>query len=125
MLTLYKRHTKGCAEGRQQGGAHESIAQLRADRGHRRCACPIHAEGTLRIDGFVRKATAENKWAKAEERKKNWEDAGTLNVGPSQPTSPAPQEAPRIEHVIEEFSKDRAACGLAGGTLKKYRQFTD
>jgi hypothetical protein len=29
-----------------------------------RCACPVHAEGTLRIDGFVRKATGEVKWPK-------------------------------------------------------------
>jgi|ERR1035438_5029834 IS5 family transposase len=68
MLTLYKRHTKKCAEARKKDGAAGSETKLRADRGYRRCTCPIHAEGTLRIDGFVRKTTGEVKWPKAEER---------------------------------------------------------
>src|ERR1022692_4504252 len=69
MLTLYKRHSKECAEIRRRDGAAESVAELRADRGYRRCTCPIHPEGTLRLDGFIRKATGEVKWPKAEEIK--------------------------------------------------------
>ncbi len=125
MLTLYKRHTKQCTEDRQKERAGKTIAQLRSDRNYRRCACPIHAEGTLRIDGFVRKATGEVKWPKAEEWKKRREDAGTLDVGPPNPTPPAPEESPSVEHVVEQFMNDRKACGLRQGTLKKYRQFAD
>jgi integrase len=125
MLTLYKRHTRECAEVRKNDGATESLAGLRSDRGYRRCACPIHAEGTLRIDGFIRKATGEAKWPKAEELKRKWEDAGTLRVAPLAVTSPAPEEPPTVEHVIGQFTKDRTACKLSPSTLKKYRQFTD
>src|ERR1017187_3103511 len=123
MLTLYKRHSKECAEIRRRDGAAGSVAELRADRGYRRCACPIHAEGTLRLDGFIRKTTGEVKWPKAEELKRNWEEAGTLSVSP--PAGPTLQEPPAIEHTIEQFTKDRTACNLSPGTLKKYRQFTD
>jgi integrase len=101
------------------------VAELRVDRGYRRCGCPIHAESTLRIDGFIRKATGEVKWAKAEELKRKWEDAGTLHVAPPALAGPAPQEAPTLAHVIEQFMNDRTACKLSPSTLKKYRQFTD
>jgi len=125
VLTLYKRHSKECAEDRRRRGETKSVAKLRADRGYRRCICPIHAEGTLRIDGFIRKATGEVKWQKAEELKRKWEDAGTLNVAPPAVTGPAAEEPPTVEHVIEQFTKDRTACKLSPSTLKKYRQFTD
>lgn len=60
------------------------MAELRADRGYRHRGCPIHAEGTLRIDGFIRKTTGEVKWLKAEElnEKAKWQAAGTINVSP-------------------------------------------
>ena len=125
MLTLYKRHTTECAEARRKEGTGKTIGQLRADRGYRRCACPIHAEGTLRIDGFVRKATGEVKWPKAEELKKTWEDAGTLGLALRTPPSPGPQEPPTVDYVVEQFMNDRKACGLRPSTLKKYRQFAD
>ena len=96
MLTLYKRHSKECAEIRRRDGAAESVAELRADRGYRRCTCPIHAEGTLRLDGFIRKATGEVKWPKAEEIKRKWEDAGTLDVAPAVLTGPAPKNRPQL-----------------------------
>jgi hypothetical protein len=96
MLTLYKRHTKECAEVRRKNGADESVAQLRADRKYRRCTCPIHAEGTLRIDGFVRKTTGEVKWPKAEDTKRKWEDAGTLNV--AAPAVGPGRERQRVMH---------------------------
>lgn len=123
MLTLYKRHTKECAEARIKEDASESLAKLRSDRSYRRCSCPIHAEGTLRIDGFIRKSTGEVKWTKAEELKRKWEDAGTVNLQP--PAGPAPQEPPTVEHVIDQFTNDRISRKLSPSTLKKYRQFTD
>src|ERR1022692_3033221 len=123
MLQLYKRHTKDCAERRRQEGAKETVAQWGAYRGYRRCTCPIHAEGTLRLAGFVRRTTGETKWPRAEEWKKKAEDAGTLSVGP--PTPPTPQESPTVDHVVRQFTNDRTACGLSPSTLKKYRQFTD
>ncbi len=98
---------------------------MRSDRAYRRCSCPIHAEGTLRIDGFVRRATGEVKWPEAEKLKKKWEYAGTLNVGSAELAGPAPQEPPTVAHVIEQFTMGRTACKLSTGTLKKYRQFTD
>ena len=40
-------------------------------------------------------------------------------------TGPAAEEPPTVEHVIEQFTKDRTACKLSPSTLKKHRQFTD
>lgn len=124
MLTLYKRHTKACAEGRWKQGGEKAVAQLLADRSYKRCACTFYVEGTLRIDGFVRKSTGETKEQKAEEWKRKREDAGTLIVTPP-PTSPAPQESPTVEYVLQQFMNDRTACDLSEGTLKKYRQLGD
>lgn len=123
MLTLYKRHSSDCAEARRKEGATESVAQLRADRGYRRCGCPIHAEGTLRIDGFIRKTTGEVKWPKAEELKRKWEEAGTVDVQP--PADPTSEGPPTVRHVIAQFTNDRTALNPAPSTLKKYRQFFD
>lgn len=124
MLKLYKRHTRECAEARRKAGATESVAQLRADRGYDRCRCPFHAEGMLRIDGFIRKATGERKREYAETLKRKWEDAGTVNLAvPAE--EPAPQGSPTVEHVIEQFTNDRVARKTSESTLKKYRQFTD
>ena len=124
-LTPRKRHSAECAEARRKEGVGKTLGQLRADRGYRRCACPIHAGGTLRIDGFVRKATGEVKWPKAEELKKIWEDAGTLEVAPPTATSSDSQEPPTVEHVVEQYMNDREACGLSPSTVKRYRQFSD
>jgi hypothetical protein len=125
VLTLYKRHTKKCAERRLTTEPGKTLGELRADRGCRRCTCSIYAEGTLRIDSFVRKATGEVKWEKAEDLKRKWEEAGTLEVARPAPPSPGPQEPPTIEHVVQQFMNDRKACGLSRNTLKKYRQFID
>jgi site-specific recombinase XerD len=125
VLVLHKRHTKRCAEARSSAESGKTVDQLRVDRGHRRCACPIHVEGTLRLDGFVRKATGEVKWERAEALKKSWEEAGTVGVVAPPPTNPGPERPPMIEHVVQQFMNDRKACGLAPGTLKKYRQFSD
>jgi site-specific recombinase XerD len=98
---------------------------LRCDRSYGRCKCPIHAEGTLRIDGFVRKSTREVKWEEAEKVRDRWQDAGTLNVEPPPPPEPDPNLPPTVEHAIEQFTNDRTAIGVSSGTLKKYRQFFD
>jgi integrase len=124
MLTLYKRHTRACAEARWKEGGERTVAQLLADRSYKRCACTIYVEGTLRIDGFVRKATGETKYAKAEEWKRKWEEAGTLIAAPP-PTTPATQGSPTVDYVFQEFMKDRTACNLSHGTIKKYRQLGD
>ncbi len=98
------------------------IAELRSDRNYPRCVCPINAEGIIRIDGFIRKATGEVKWPKAEELKKKCEDAGTVDL---RPPDPAPQQSSMVKHVVEQFTNDRVALKTSPSTLKKYRQFTD
>ena len=65
-LQLYRRHTSKCTAKRP-----------RWDRSYRRKG-PIHAEGTLRGDGFIRRSTAETVWELAEEVKRSWENAGTI-----------------------------------------------
>ena len=98
---------------------------MRCDRNYRRCTCPIHAEGTLRIDGFVRKSTREVKWEEAEKLRDRWQAAGTLSVEPPPPPEPDPNEPPTVEHAIEQFTQDRTALSVSPRTLKKYQQLFD
>ncbi len=91
------------------------IAELRSDRNYPRCVCPINAEGIIRIDGFIRKATGEVKWPKAEELKKKCEDAGTVDL---RPPDPAPQQLSMVKHVVEQFTNDRVALKTLPSTLR-------
>lgn len=123
-LHLYRRHTSGCTAKRP-----------RWDRSYRRCKCPIHAEGTLRVDGFVRKGTAETAWDRAEEVKRKWEESGTLlepaasndrnNSDAARAMSATVEtgsEAPvSIQHAVSTYLDDAKARNLSEATLYKLK----
>jgi integrase len=121
-LTLYRRHTKACVQKRQKAGDRRSRFAIESDRSWRRCNCPIQAEGTLRLDGFIRYSTGETTWDKAEEWKAEAEHRGTLKIAPApeDPTGPK-----RIEEAIADFKEDAKARHLSSETLKKYRALFD
>src|SRR5260370_40399342 len=115
-LQLYRRHTSKCTAQRP-----------RWDRSYRRCKCPIHGEGTLHIDGFIRKSTAESVWERAEEGKRNWEAAGTTrDPGTvSQPSSNNPKEGTEaplsIVDAVSRYLSDAKARNLSEATLYKLK----
>jgi hypothetical protein len=99
-LQLYRRHGRDCSGKR-----------ARHDRSYRRCRCPIHAEGTLRLDGFIRKSTGETSWERAEEIKARWEHGGTT-ADLSAPGD-ATVEPQTIEAAAKAFFDDARARKLA------------
>jgi site-specific recombinase XerD len=109
-LTLKKRHTTAC---RKNNGVTEYGV-------YRRCACPIHAIGTLRLDGFIRASTGEIKWDLAELVKRQWELAGTTKVALEKlEDGPAPTT---LAEAITNFNIGYVvAKRLKDGTARKYR----
>jgi len=98
MLTIYRRHVKGCAH------KHDG-------RKYRRCRCPIWADGFL--NGVeIRESMNLRDWEKAQQRINAWEAEGVLT---------AEAEEPTIERACQAFENDAKARGLREPTLKKYR----
>lgn len=123
-LQLYRRHTSSCTAKRP-----------RWDRSYRRCKCPIHAEGTLRIDGFIRRSTSETVWERAEEIKRNWEAAGiikedgsALGGDPATVSRPSSSKAKEeteppvsIVDAVRTYLSDAKARNLSEATLYKLK----
>jgi hypothetical protein len=98
MLTIYRRHVKGCAH------KHEG-------RKYRRCRCPIWADGSL--NGVeIREALDLRDWEKGQQRIREWEAAGRPTVEAEEVT---------IAQACQAFENDAKARGLREPTLKKYR----
>ncbi|HEY1496811.1 MAG TPA: hypothetical protein VGF49_19785 [Candidatus Solibacter sp.] len=68
-LKRFRIHTAAC---QQPNGV------KRWDRTFTKCRCPIHVEGTISIDGFVRACTKETVPDKAKVLADEWENRGTL-----------------------------------------------
>jgi integrase/recombinase XerD len=115
-LQLYRRHTSKCIAKRP-----------RWDRSYRRCKCPIHAEGTLRIDGFIRRGTSETDWDRAEQVRRKWEAAGTLEYDATgfggAPSLAEPEAESRISIVaaVRAYLSDAQARNLSEATLYKLK----
>jgi integrase/recombinase XerD len=112
-LQLYRRHTSKCTAKRP-----------RWDRSYRRCKCPIHAEGTLRRDGFIRRSTAETVWELAEEVKRSWETAGTIEEDYRPPANQADEKTEPpvlIADAVSTYLSDAQARNLSKATLYKLK----
>jgi integrase len=123
-LTLYRRHTAACVAKRKKTGDPRPAAVLKNDRSWRRCSCPIHAEGVLHKDGFIRKATGETTWDRADRWKAEVEERGTL----AKPEADAETQSDgpmSISRAVEQFAADAKARNLNDETLKKYRVLFD
>jgi integrase len=125
-LTLYRRHVAACVKRRQQAGDTRTAAAIRSDRSLRRCSCPIHAEGALRQDGFIRVATGETGWERAEQWKAKVEVLGTLKEPQPEESADSSHCGPmKIADAIRQFTADARARHLDEETLKKYRVLFD
>ena len=99
MLTIYRRHKKGC-EHRNAG------------RKYRRCRCPIWVDG-FAAGSEVRKSLGLVDWQKAQDKVRQWE---------SQEAEPTPAPEPTtIQLAGERFLADAEAQKLKDSTISKYR----
>lgn len=99
MLTIYRRHVKGCVH-RSEG------------RKYRRCRCPIWADGLLGREE-IRKSLDTREWEKAQDIIRQWEAEGSRRQEP-QP------EPVTIAQAWEDFFEDVKARKLEEPTVYKY-----
>ena len=98
MLTIYRRHRKGCKQ-RTDG------------RGYRRCLCPIWVDGLL--NGVeIRKSLRLRDWQRAQELVRQWEAEGQRVEQPKPLT---------VKEACDKFLVDAEARNLREPTLYKYR----
>jgi integrase len=131
-LKLYRRHRKECEGDQPEDYRSADIEEGR--RGWKRCACLIHASGTLG-QKFSRKNTGQTDWQKARAVVALWESAGSWD-GVQVSVSPAPVPGPdtarvTIARAIEAFTKETTQ-NLATNTqwgygllLRRLKAFAD
>ncbi len=101
MLTIYRRHLRGCPHRRE-------------GRKYRRCHCPVWADGTL--DGVgIHKSLGTRDWQKAQGIVREWEAEGERKAEPNEP------EPVTLEEAWHGFLADMAARNLHTSTVHKYR----
>jgi site-specific recombinase XerD len=101
MLTLFRRHLKGCPHG---------------SRRYRRCQCPIHVEGSLRGEK-IRKALDLNSWEAASDLITGWNASGIIGV--------IKPEVPTVAEAVAKFFVDAMARKLAAPTIKKLKNLLE
>lgn len=100
MLTIYRRHEKSCRHRRE-------------GRAHRRCRCPIWADGSL-SGREIRQSLGTRDWGEAQNIIREWEAKGRQT-----PTSESPPIS--IAQATDEFVSDATARNLKEKTVYKYR----
>jgi len=100
MLTVYRRHRKGCPH-REDG------------RRYRRCQCPIWVDGFL-AGREIRKSLDHRDWTRAQGLIRQWEADGRS-------TSEPKPEPITVKEACDKFLADAEARGLREPTLYKYR----
>lgn len=127
-LTLYRRHTSKCSQGRTRHERTFESDELR--RGFKKCQCPIQFEGKIKGAGFVRKSTEKISWEEAKLVAGSWETAAGTQPAPipeppnvSEPASAVPKkdEPVTIERAATEFLADIEARQMDESTRRKYR----
>src|SRR5882672_6528043 len=99
MLTIYRRHQKGCRH-RSQG------------RKHRHCQCVIWVDGTL-AGVEIRESLKMRDWQRAQEKIREWEANGRHPIEEAAPMT--------VKEACDKFIADAEARGLRATTLYKYR----
>jgi integrase len=124
-LKLYRRHRKECEGGHPEDFKSGQFEEGR--RGWKRCACIIHATGTL--DGrFNRKQTGKSDWDEAKAVAAQWEATGSWSGAVPEPPQPVradehPPGTPNritIERAVKVFLAELQETA-AFTTHKKYR----
>src|SRR5208282_4414998 len=102
-LKLYRRHRKECEGGHPEDSRSGEFEEGR--RGWKRCACLIHASGTLG-GKFTRKQTGKSDWDDAKAVAAEWEAAMSWERRPSEPLPEPPaidETRIRVEDATEAF----------------------
>jgi integrase len=123
-LKLYRRHRKECEAELPEEARTGQFEESR--RGWKRCACLIHAAGTLGGQ-FNRRQTGKTDWDEAKAVAAQWEAAGSWDGKPKPKPEPAPAPASRritIDDAIKVFLTLREGDKIAPPTLRKYKTFT-
>jgi integrase len=120
MLTIYRRHLKGC---------HQTSVT------YRRCKCPIHVRGTVNGQRIKRQSLDLVNWEKAQEKVRRWEALGqvdreSLSNLPSPSGSLTRTEFPAqvqrtqlttIDYAVQRYFQDLEDRRLAYSTIRKDR----
>lgn len=123
-LKLYRRHRKECEAGHLEDARTGHFEEGR--RGWKRCACLIHASGTL-AGRFSRRQTGKTDWDEAKAVAAVWEEAGSWDgrVEPAPPETPAPVSGrTTIDEAVNIFLSLREGDKIAPPTLRKHKTFT-
>jgi integrase len=126
-LKLYRRHRIECEGGHAEDSKSGEFEEGR--RGWKRCACIIHASGTI-AGKFGRKQTGQWEWDAARSVAANWERAGSWvgTVAPPQPalSGPLAKDAERVT-ILDATEGYLAKCknrNIQPTTYAKYQTFT-
>jgi integrase len=122
-LKLYRRHRKECEAGHPEDGRTGEVEERR--RGWKKCACLIHASGTL-AGQFIRRQTGKFTWDEARAVATAWEASGSCDgeLKPA-PVAPAPVSGRiTIDDGTRVFLALREGDKIAPATLRKYKTFT-
>src|SRR5215472_11516750 len=84
-LKLYRRHRKECEGDHPEDSRSGEFEEGR--RGWKRCACLIHAAGTLG-GKFNRKQTGKSDWHEAKALAASWEKCDSWDSNTPQPLTP-------------------------------------
>jgi integrase len=124
-LKLYRRHRKEC-----EGDHPEDSRSGEFEEGRRRwkkCACLIHAAGTLG-GKFNRKQTGKSDWDQAKALIAAWQAAdswdGKVALPPPEPAPASSQDRITIADAVKVFLSSREGSRIAPATLRKYKTFT-
>lgn len=93
MLSLYRRHMKSCPN---------------TMRSHKKCGCPIWAQGTLH-GKWMKKTLDLRNWEAAQKLVREWE-AGTTQA-----------ETMKVEEACDAFTRDCEARQLSAASVGKYK----
>jgi integrase len=123
-LKLYRRHRKECEGAHPEDTRSGEFEEGR--RGWKKCACLIHASGTLG-GAFNRRQTGKSDWDDARAAAAEWEAAKAWD-GRSKKSAPEPppikdDTRTTIEDATEAFVATRINRGIAAPTLAKYKTF--
>jgi integrase len=125
-LNLYRRHRLMCEGGHAEDSYSGELEERR--KGWKRCACLIHASGTLG-GRFNRRNTWKDTWEEARAYAATREDANAWDVNTQPPAPPrVPELAPRGRTTIADATKaylvKKAGEGVEHSTYRKYKTFT-
>jgi hypothetical protein len=122
-LKLYRRHRKECEAGHPADARTGEVEERR--RGWKKCACLIHASGTLAGE-FNRRQAAKSIWDEAKAVAAVWGEVGSwdgkLKPAPGAPTPVSGRMT--IDEGAKVFLALREGDKIAPATLRKYKTFT-